>query len=64
MTGMAASADGAAAFRACERITRTRAANFYYGIRLLPPEKRRAFCAVYAFARRVDDVGEIGRAHV
>ena len=58
MTRMAASTDGAAAFRACERITRTRAANFYYGIRLLPPEKRRALCAVYAFARCVDDVGD------
>ena len=34
------------------------AANFYYGIRLLPPERRRAMCAVYAFARRVDDIGD------
>ena len=34
------------------------AANFYYGIRLLPMDKRRAMCAVYAFARRVDDVGD------
>jgi phytoene synthase len=34
------------------------AANFYYGIRLLPREKRRAMCAVYAFARRVDDIGD------
>jgi phytoene synthase len=36
------------------------AANFYYGIRLLPREKRRATCAVYAFARRVDDIGDGG----
>lgn len=50
--------DLAAAYGRCERITRTRAANFYYGIRLLPPEKRRALCAVYAFARRVDDIGD------
>jgi 15-cis-phytoene synthase len=46
------------AYRACERITRSRALNFYYGIRLLPNDKRRAMCAIYAFARRVDDVGD------
>src|SRR5262249_17897093 len=45
------------AYRICERVTRHEAANFFYGIRLLPPAKRRAMCAVYAFARRVDDVG-------
>jgi phytoene synthase len=47
-----------AAYRVCARITRSKAANFYYGIRLLPTDKRRALCAVYAFARRVDDVGD------
>jgi phytoene synthase len=47
-----------AAYRACERITRASAANFYYGIRLLPPPRRRAMCAIYAFARRVDDIGD------
>jgi len=46
------------AYRECELVTRTRAANFYYGIRLLPAPKRRAMCAVYAFARRVDDIGD------
>jgi phytoene synthase len=45
-------------YATCEAITRTRAANFYYGIRLLAPERRRALCAAYAFARRVDDIGE------
>jgi phytoene synthase len=48
----------ATAYRHCEVVTRSRAANFYYGIRLLPPPKRRALCAVYAFARMVDDVGD------
>jgi 15-cis-phytoene synthase len=47
-----------AAYHACEEITRASALNFFYGIRLLPPDKRRAMCAVYAFARRVDDVGD------
>jgi phytoene synthase len=46
------------AYRACERLTRKAAANFYYGIRLLPPDKRRAMSAVYAYARRVDDIGD------
>jgi phytoene synthase len=47
-----------AAFETCEDITRTQARNFSYGIRLLPPEKRSALCAVYALARRIDDIGD------
>ncbi|HEX3518762.1 MAG TPA: squalene/phytoene synthase family protein [Solirubrobacteraceae bacterium] len=39
-------------------MTRAEAANFYYGIRLLDRDRRRAMCAVYAFARRVDDIGD------
>jgi phytoene synthase len=46
------------AYRACEDITRRAAANFYYGIRLLPSDKRLAMSAVYALARRVDDIGD------
>jgi phytoene synthase len=46
--------------RRCEQITRAEAANFYYGIRLLPRDKRWAMSAVYAFARRVDDIGDDG----
>jgi 15-cis-phytoene synthase len=46
------------AYRFCERATRGAAANFYYGIRLLPTRKRQAMCAAYAFARRVDDIGD------
>ncbi|HEX3391335.1 MAG TPA: squalene/phytoene synthase family protein [Solirubrobacteraceae bacterium] len=45
-------------YRHCESLTRQAAGNFYYGIRLLPREKRQATCAVYAFARRVDDIGD------
>ncbi|HWF33438.1 MAG TPA: squalene/phytoene synthase family protein [Solirubrobacteraceae bacterium] len=48
----------AEAYERCEAITRTEAANFYYGIRLLSGERRRAMCAAYAFARRIDDVGD------
>ncbi|HEY6015416.1 MAG TPA: squalene/phytoene synthase family protein [Gaiellaceae bacterium] len=39
-------------------MTRARAGNFYYGIRLLPRDRRAALCCVYAFARRVDDVAD------
>jgi phytoene synthase len=48
----------AEAYDRCEAITRAEAANFYYGIRLLPRERRRAMCAAYAFARRIDDIGD------
>jgi 15-cis-phytoene synthase len=50
--------DVRAAYRECERITRQQAKNFSYGIALLPGDKRRALSAVYAFARRVDDIGD------
>jgi phytoene synthase len=46
------------AYSTCEAITRTQARNFHYGIRLLPPERRAALCAVYALARRIDDIGD------
>src|SRR5450631_4788790 len=50
--------DVAAAYGHCEEITWSQARNFSYGIRLLPPDKRRALAAVYAFARRIDDIGD------
>jgi phytoene synthase len=50
--------DAEEAYRECERITWSQARNFAYGIRLLPPPKRRALTAVYAFARRIDDIGD------
>jgi 15-cis-phytoene synthase len=48
----------AAAYAECEAITRREARNFSYGIRLLPTAKRRALSAVYATARRIDDIGD------
>ena len=48
----------ALAYDQCKQITRSRARNFYYGIRLLPPPKRSAMCALYAMARRIDDIGD------
>jgi phytoene synthase len=46
------------AYEVCEQVTRTEAGNFYYGIRLLPRHKRAALCALYALARRIDDIGD------
>jgi phytoene synthase len=46
------------AYAHCEAVTRDQARNFYYGIRLLRPERRAALCALYALARRIDDIGD------
>ncbi len=46
------------AYRRCEEITWSQARNFAYGIRLLPAPKRRSMAALYAMARRIDDVGD------
>jgi 15-cis-phytoene synthase len=53
------------ALRHCADVTRREAANFYYGIRLLPRPKFQALCAIYAFAREVDDIGDgsLDKAH-
>ena len=42
------------------RITRREAKNFAYGIMVLPRAKRQAIAAIYAFARRVDDLADGG----
>ena len=46
------------AYDFCESVTRREAKNFAYGIRLLKRPERRALSAVYALARRIDDVGD------
>lgn len=47
-----------AAYAECARITRREARNFAWGIMLLPRPKRLGLSALYAFARRVDDVAD------
>ena len=47
-----------AAYEACEAITRREAKNFAYGIKLLRAPERRAMSAMYALARRIDDIGD------
>jgi phytoene synthase len=43
------------AYRLCRQVTRERAKNFYYAFIVLPPAKRSAIYAAYAFSRRCDD---------
>lgn len=47
-----------AAYSVCRHIARSAARNFYYGFLVLPPNKRNAICAVYAFMRRADDISD------
>ncbi|HEY2760910.1 MAG TPA: phytoene/squalene synthase family protein [Pirellulales bacterium] len=42
----------------CQRLARRSASNFYVSFLLLPREKRRAMCALYAYLRRADDLGD------
>jgi len=53
---MTASLD--ASYAACRDIARHAARNFYYSFWVLPPAKRVAMCALYAFFRRTDDLGD------
>jgi len=50
--------DLAASYRCAEEVARTRARNFYYSFIVLPPDKRRALCAFYAFMRVCDDISD------
>ena len=44
------------AYAACAAITRAASTNFYYAFLTLPPDKRNATYAVYAFCRLCDDI--------
>ena len=44
------------AYEYCQQIARSKARNFYYAFKTLPPQKRRAIHAVYAFCRVCDDI--------
>jgi phytoene synthase len=47
-----------AAHRHCREVTRASATSFYHGMRLLPAPRRSSMYAVYAFARRIDDIAD------
>jgi 15-cis-phytoene synthase len=48
----------ALAYEHCRRVAREAGSSFYAGMRLLPPDRRNALFAVYALARRIDDVAD------
>ncbi len=47
-----------AAYAACRAIAKREAKNFYYSFVALPPHKRDAMCAIYAFMRHADDISD------
>jgi phytoene synthase len=48
----------AESYRACQQLAKKTAKNFYYSFLTLPTPKRQAMCALYAFLRRTDDIGD------
>ena len=52
--------DLAAAEARAATLVRRSGTSFYWGMRLLPPDKRAAMYAIYAFCREVDDVADEG----
>src|SRR5918911_5765206 len=49
----------------CQQKAAASGSSFYYSFLFLPPEKRRAITALYAFCREVDDVvDECTDAHI
>jgi 15-cis-phytoene synthase len=45
-------------YRFCGALARREARNFYYAFLLLPPDRRRSMCALYAFLRHTDDLAD------
>lgn len=45
-------------YRVCGAIARREARNFYYSFLLLPSDRRRSMCALYAFLRHTDDLAD------
>jgi 15-cis-phytoene synthase len=48
----------AAAYAECRGISRASGSTFYAGMRLLPADRRDAIFAIYALARRIDDIAD------
>jgi phytoene synthase len=47
-----------AAYAHCRHVARASGSSFYAGMRLLPSDRRSALFAVYALARRIDDIAD------
>jgi 15-cis-phytoene synthase len=48
----------ALSYRQCRQLAQQTARNFYYSFMVLPRPKRSAMCALYAFMRGTDDIGD------
>jgi phytoene synthase len=46
------------AYAVCRAIAKREAKNFYYAFVALPPPRRNAICAIYAFMRKADDLAD------
>ncbi len=46
------------AYAVCRTIAKREAKNFYYAFLALPPARKNAICAIYAFMRRADDLSD------
>jgi 15-cis-phytoene synthase len=46
------------AYATCRAIAKREAKNFYYAFVALPPARRNAICAIYAFMRKADDLSD------
>jgi 15-cis-phytoene synthase len=46
------------AYETCRAIAKREAKNFYYAFVALPPARRNAICAIYAFMRKADDLSD------
>lgn len=46
------------AYAICRAIAKREAKNFYYSFVALPPARRNAICAIYAFMRKADDLSD------
>ena len=55
---MTVTASVSSSYRHVRRISRSSGSNFYRSFWLLPKAKRYAMCALYAFARITDDLGD------
>ena len=45
-------------YRFCASLSRREAKNFYYAFLLLPADRRRSMCALYAYLRHTDDLAD------
>lgn len=57
-TGLSLGGELGEAFAACAQVVRSRARNFYYGLRLTPEPRRSAIYSVYAWMRAADDAAD------